>query len=120
MGGIRTQRKQGQTLYAAAPKSPFALSISPALPTFHPFPHALSSRFPSVPLTRATTDFLRLQPCGRPWLLHGSPPPVPAWLEKQSEKDLGSWQKSAEDRERGATLLENGPSSLSSTTTHPL
>lgn len=82
----------------------------------------LSSRL-VLPVPQRPTDpynFLRLQPCGRPWLLHGSPPPVPAWLEKQSEKDLGSWQKSAEDRERGATPLENGPRSLSSMMTHPL
>ena len=67
-------------------------------PSSHPFPPTSASPFTRVLLTSTTAVFLRLQACLRHWLLHSSLPPFPACLEKQSEKDLYSRQKSTEKR----------------------
>lgn len=108
MGGICTQRKHRQNPYAATSGSFFALSISSDLPTFL---LPLSSHLICSVHQGPNNEYNCSQTAGLQPVL--GPPQLPAWLERQHEKDLCSWQKSMENKGGGLKLLENGQRGLS-------
>lgn len=71
-------------------------------PSSYPFSPTSPSLLTGVLLSSTAAAFPRLQAYSWHWLLHNSRPLSPACLEKHSETDLCFWQKSRENRKRGA------------------